>query len=479
MRSEVDVAIVGSGFGGSIPAHRLSREGMSVVVFERGKRKTPKEFRQAFDPRYIMEMYHLVISSDCSVFFRYGKVLGGGSVVFSGACLRAPSEVFDFTEDGGRPAWPESVDRSVLDPYYDLVEEKMRVTQVAWQEVPKTGGTLARMLDNLGLTCDRGRFNYVGCRQCGFCQAGCLFNAKQSLMLNYIPEAEAMGAVFKPECDVYELARDGSNYVVKYTDRFGMPKELRCRKVVLAGGAIDTPYLLLRSAGNLPGMNDQVGKHLNNNGDVGFAFIIPEDWPPVYTYRGRDNAGVISYAFWEDYRITIHPGSPPPAIVAGLELRREVGEPELPWGLEHKLFIREVYPDRFIPALAMGLVPGAGEISLGPGNSLALTFPKTKEIERHITTCEKIMKYIVEGNGGELLLTGRDRYEYCDAHPLSTSRMSDSPDHGAIDPGGEMYGLPGIFVSDGSAISAGTGVNPALTIGANALRIADNIVRTW
>jgi choline dehydrogenase-like flavoprotein len=476
MPEQTDVVVVGSGFGGAIPALRLAESGRKVVVLEKGQRRTAKDFRQSWDLRYLYELYTYIQPKDQSVFFRYAKVLGGGSVLFSGACLRPPREVFDYVDPrNDYKVWPKEITRAILDPYCEIIEQKLQITQVSWDEVPKSGGVWAKMLDNAGYTCDRGRFNYVDCQQCGFCQTGCLFDRKITLAHTYIPEAEQLGAEFRTECEAWTLKPVDGGYLVTYKDKYGNMLEIQGEQVILAGSAIETPAILLRSKNSLPKLSDQVGLNLNNNGDVGFYYSLPSDWAyPFYHYKGRDNAGVISYAFWQDHRISIHAGSPPPGVISAIDIHRPG---ELAWGLEHKHFMQQIYANRMIGGLVIGLIPGFGILSINNSGFPRVEFPMTDILKNYIARVEQVLLEIGAANKAELLMTTREGYEYGDAHPLGTCRMGYSPDVAVVDPYGEVYNYPNLFVTDSSTIPGGTGINPALTIAANAERIGQYIAK--
>ncbi|MGB9736662.1 MAG: FAD-dependent oxidoreductase, partial [bacterium] len=295
-----DAIIIGSGFGGAIPALRLAQANKKVLVLEQGRVFTEKDFKQTWDFKYSSQFMSVTTSDDYNSFFRAGMVLGGGSVVFSGLMNRSPSETFDFVDYNGYKVWPDAINRQVLDPYYDMVESMMQIRQVTWNEVSKTGGMFAKLLDNVGLTCDRARYPYVNCRQCGYCEAGCIYGAKQSLMHNYIPQAQAAGAEFRTECRAMLIQPNTNGYTVSYTGPDNTMSSVQGTIVILAGGAIYTPELLLRSKQYLPNLSDQVGKNFHNNGGIRFGIELPDGLPSIECYKGMDSAGVMTYAFWQD-----------------------------------------------------------------------------------------------------------------------------------------------------------------------------------
>ncbi len=479
MRERSDVLVIGSGFGGSIHALRLAEAGKKVIVLERGNKFTEKDFEQRWDAYYLSKLYQIYYTLDLNTFFRTARMLGGGSVIYSGAMLRPPSEVFDYKDSSGYKVWPDGITRKTMDPYFERVERMMGVRQATWEEVPRSGAVFAMLLDNIGRTCDRGRFPYQNCRQCGFCEAGCIFGAKKHLLYNYIPSAEALGTEFKTGCEALLIKHSLGKYIVEYRSPQNEIREIESDIVVVAANAIETPAILFRSRDYLKNLSDQVGKNFNNNGDVVFFIELPENFADFSVYKGRTNAVMITYDYWEEHRITIHTGCHPPAVFAGVEVY-PVDEPDfVPFGLKYKHYIKRIYKNRYIGCIAIGLVDGDGEILLGIDKKPIVSFPLTEKLNRYIERVIAIAREIAEKNGCRLMFSSYKGFEHGDAHPLSSVRMGDDPARAPCDAYGQLRGYPGIFVTDGSSIPAGTGVNPALTIAGNAERIADYIVRNY
>ena len=101
--------------------------------------------------------------------------------------LRAPSKVFEQRDKDNRFYWPTIVNRKIMDPYYDIAEKMLNVEQIAVEEIPKSGVVFSHLMKNLGYSCERTRYAVKGCFGSGYCITGCVFGAKQSLHLNYLP----------------------------------------------------------------------------------------------------------------------------------------------------------------------------------------------------------------------------------------------------------------------------------------------------
>jgi cholesterol oxidase len=334
------------------------------------------------------------------------------------------------------------------------------------------------MLDRMGLTCDRTMYPIVDCLQCGFCMCGCKFGKKKHLGKNYIPAAEDLGAEFRTGCQVHHVEKDGSAWVAVYRDSHGIEQRAAAPMLILAASALESPCILLRSKPYIKDLHPQVGKNFNQNGDVALVFLLPESFPKAYIYMGRNNAGMITYAYWKDYFITIHAGAGPPALFAALDVVRTGGrKPDVPLGMEFKRFLKENYPDRLISTLAIGLVDGDGEVTVDSNGMLQFDVPMNENMKRYLDKVAGVGRRIAEANGAELLNTADETFEHGDAHPLATIRMGDNADKAPCEPTGELRGCPNLFVTDGSSIPGGTGVNPAHTIAANAERIAEWITK--
>lgn len=473
-----DTVIIGSGFGGSIPALRLAQAGSKVLVLEQGEELTNKDFEQSWSFKSQSRLFTTYTSKDFNVFFRYGKGLGGGSITYAAAMLRSPSEVFDYADTSGYHVWPAGVDRSALEPHYEKVEQMMDVSRASWADVPRAGGVFAMMLERMGLTCDRAMYPIKECLQCGFCMAGCPFNRKRHLGFNYIPQARAHGAVFRTLCRVNHIREDGAGYTVHYHDSHHVERKVTADKVIMGAGALETPAILLRSKPYLKDLHPHVGKNLNNNGDVAMVFLLPEDFPDANMYMGRNNAGMITYAFWEEHKITIHAGAGPPALFAALDVVREGGKkPDVALGLDFKQFMKQNYPHKLVSSLAIGLVDGVGEVSVNDSGLLEFTMPMNELLTDYIQRVADVGRQIAKASGAELLRTAEHTFEHGDAHPLGTVRMGDDEDKAPCTSAGQLRTSPGIYCTDGAAIPGGTGVNPAHTIAANAERIAAAIVQ--
>ncbi|UVJ40745.1 GMC family oxidoreductase [Arthrobacter sp. CJ23] len=314
----VDAVVVGSGFGSSVAAHRLSAAGQSVVLMERGKpyppgsfARTPAEMgRNFWDPdRGLYGLFDAWTFRGVEGLVSSG--LGGGSLIYANVLLRKDENWFvkeSPVPGGGYENWPFS--RADLDPYYDAAEAMLQPVPYPYMDTPKTNAMEAGAA-SLGLSISRppiavtfatapgaapgtnqplpaasyGSVHGEGtvrttCTLCGECDIGCNTGAKNTLDHNYL-SAAARHADLRTFHDVRGIRPlDGGGYEVRYvvhdpatpgallTERL-----IHCRRLILGAGTFGTNFLLLRNRGSLPALSDALGTRFSGNGDL-LTFIM-------------------------------------------------------------------------------------------------------------------------------------------------------------------------------------------------------------
>ena len=498
MTRQTDVLVIGSGFGAAPPALRLAQAGVKVTMLEKGPKIGPGQYRQTQDPKYLLTYLKGLGSEHLGL--TYAEALGGGSGFYEMVSLRAPSIAFDQRDAGGRRLWPTGVTRSAMDPWYDRAESMLRVEQIGENQVPRSGQVFALMMARLGYSCDRARYAVRNCLGSGYCVTGCLYGAKQSLHVNYLPQAVEAGADVVCDMEVLEVralptrgrpARAGAPMAPRYLVRcrsggaHGKEVEYRAAIVVLGGGTVGTAKLLLLSASGLPNLSEHVGRNIAFNGSVKVAGVLPDDMPDGDMYSGRSHPGMISYEFLASRGITVSTVKPLPVqmMAAGRLRFSDLNPAPSWWGADHVAMMKQVR-QRMIILLSLGLTPPAGRITLDAEGAPKLEvdgLPGLAEYEKDI---EALLRSILDRNGCRpVSVEAVDRggmphagTYFSSAHQTGSCRMADSPAMGVVDAGGEVFGYPGLFVSDGAAIPSSLAVNTSLTILANAERIAEGMV---
>lgn len=473
-----DVVVIGSGFGGSVAAARISPHAR-VVVLERGKRWQAPEFRQTLELGYWNEIYDFYPGRN--ILAIQGKGVGGGSLVYSNVSLRAPSKIFDL-QQAGRRLWPQAYSRGALDPYYARVEQMLNVVQLKWQPgpdeawkgVPRADRVLAEGLGKLGRSCEPARLAVTGCTDCGWCSAGCRFGKKNNLTLNYIPQAEASGADIRPEHEVTSISRqkDG-RYRVNFRrhDAGGDKGALVAKKVVISGGTFRSPYLLQRSKLRLRHLSRQVGRNLSVNGDIVFNAIIPG--MQVERHKGKV-IGSVSFDYLDQGFVFQGLYSPP--TLSTLTMR----DPATgrPFGAGMKAWARN-YGHSFLGFAAFGLDAMDGRVYMGPDGPL-LSYQASASTRAYYKRVIAAAREIVDALGGTLAPTIPEWMNMIETvHPIGACRMAEEgAEQGVVDPDGQVWNYPGLYVMDGSILPTPSMVNPSLTIAAVAERCSEKLLGT-
>lgn len=508
-----DVVVVGSGFGGAIAAYHLAAGGAKVVVLERGPWLSSEEFDHDFllGSSYT-RIFDFTLGDGMSVLG--GNCVGGGSVVYFAAMPRAPRFVFERQGSIGRRMWPTSVSRDTLDPWYDRIAEALPINRTAWSDVTYAGGLFAAACAHAGRTANPvpAAIDGAKCTNCNWMMAGCRFDAKRSLLLNYIPAAVAHGAQIRPLHEVQRLSKSpNGSYRVHYNivddEDYRIHNgqgAIDARIVVLAAGAGATPVILQRSEATLGGMPPAVGRYFSGNGERLNTAIINED--RARELLGLDRGDGLAYAAnqigkgpcvasWnrldaslpEYTRYSLEQLYFPPGLGTILAQVPDATGPSW-FGVEKKEMLNRwqswltiftmVEDDNegvFGPPPPTGNAQRISQQMLGRG---ALRYDPTPNTLRGWATSDADVRDIFERDGlAKVMPWTNDLVGAYTVHPLSSCRIGDDPATSALDDHHELRGHPGIFVTDGSAVPGALTVNPAMTIAALAERAMPHIVR--
>lgn len=508
-----DVLVIGSGFGGSVTALRLTEKGYRVGVLEAGARFRDEDFaatswdlrRYLFAPEvgcYGIQRINLLKD----VMIMSGAGVGGGSLVYANT-LYEPLEPFYRDR-----SWGHITDwKAELAPYYDQAKRMLGVTtyphltpaDLVMREVAEDMGVgdsfhatpVGVFFGGPGEKAADPYFGGVGpersgCTDCGECMTGCRHNAKNTLVKNYLYLAEQAGARVHPLTTVTRVRpRPGGGYVVetRRTDRRRkVVRSFTADQVVFAAGALGTQKLLhrMRSEGVLPRISERLGVLTRTNSESLLGAIA----------NGRDvdySEGVaITSSFHPDEVTHIEPvrfgkGSNAMSMLQTVLTDGDGPRPRWQTWLRElwaqRRNVRTLYDfkhwsERVIIMLVMQSVdnsittymkknPVTGRFRLtskqGLGEPNPSWIPKANEAVRR--TAAKI-----DGTPGGTI--GEPFNIPLTAHFIGGCAIGDSPESGVIDPYHRLYGYEGLHVVDGAAISANLGVNPSLTITAQAER---------
>jgi enediyne biosynthesis protein E9 len=509
---KTDILIVGSGFGGSITAYHLAAGGAKVTMLERGPWLSGKDF----DHDYLLgssytKVFDFVAGDGMSVLG--GNCVGGGSVVYFAALPRAPRYVFERRGSIGRRMWPSSISRETLDPWYDRVSQAIPVTQQDWNDVTYAGGLWGAICDHSGHTANPvpvGVDN-ARCVNCNWMMAGCRFDAKKSMLTNYLPAALAHGVEIRDLHEVQKISHaDDGYYRVHYNNIDAVDYRVTtgsgaidAKIVILAAGAGATPPILQRSEETLGKMPHAVGRYFSGNGERLNNAVINEERVAEVLGLRRPNGAVyeanaigkgpvvacwdyVDAALPEYERFSMEQLYFPPGLGTILAQAPESKGPAW-FGKEKKEVLK-----RWKSWLTIFLMTeDDNEGVFGPppptGNSFRISqqmlakgplrYDPTPNTLRGWERADAKTKEILEKDGlATVMPWTNDVVGAYTVHPLSSCRIGDDPATSACDDRHELRGHPGIFVTDGSSVPCGLTVNPALTISALVERAVPGIV---
>jgi choline dehydrogenase-like flavoprotein len=502
----VDFAIVGTGAGGGVLAAKLAEAGFSVVALDAGAFWRPlQDF--ASDEREQDKLYWLQerisggphpieLGSNNS-----GRAVGGSTVHYQMVALRFRPEWFASRSKLGYGLdWP--VGWQEMWRYYEEVEQALKIAGPVvypWgpkrgrypyrpHEVNAAGLVLARGAEAIGAkwapcpiaTLSTPRGDAPPCVYRGFCKSGCATNAKQSVLVTYIPRALAAGAEIRDLAMVtnVEIGDDGLARGVVY-HRQGQLRRQRARHVVVAGYSIETPRLLLNSAcpqhpDGLANSSGLVGKALMVHANHAVWATMDEEirWykgPPSmavcedWNYRDDDKDFVGGYSFMSQGPLPVDFAS---ALVTnsgvfGEELRERMRLYNHMAGLK---IVGETEPQE------------ENRVTLS-GEKDELGIPLAKVHFGFSENDKRLYKHALRFMSQMLdAADGHDLFETeSTAHLMGGCRMGFSPRDSVVNSDGRSWDIDNLWICDGSLFPTAGGVNPSLTIQALAARIADRI----
>ncbi|MGH2840775.1 MAG: GMC oxidoreductase [Solirubrobacteraceae bacterium] len=510
---DFDWLVVGSGFGGSVSACRLTEKGYTVGVLESGRRFTEGDFprstwdvrRYFFAPRLgLRGIFRLSLFKDVTIVS--GAGVGGGSLGYANTLYRARPAFYADRQWADLDDW-----ESALAPHYDEAERMLGVTYVTAED---DGDKLLRSLgEHLGVqdthaktrvgiymgepgrTVDDPYFGgegppRTGCTSCGRCMVGCQVGAKNTLPKNYLWFAESGGAQVMPErevVDVRPLGRgDGSDGYAVVSQRTGawLRKDRRthtARNVVLAAGPLGTNRLLQRCrlGGSLPRVSARLGRLVRTNSESILAVTAPEGSGLDFSNRIAITSSIypdedthietVVYGKAGDSMSLLH------TLLVGDGSRITRPLKLLFAAVRHPVTFARVcnprgWSERTIILLVMQTHDNA--ISLVPkpnrfgGLRLQTAQDSDKPNPTFIPVANEAAEWIAKEIGGipqSSILEALASIPTT-AHILGGAVIARSADEGVVDDRHRVFGYENLLVCDGSVVPANVGVNPSLTI---------------
>ena len=513
LQTEYDYVVIGSGFGGSVSALRLSEKGYKVLVIEKGKWFTPNDFPTtnwqikrwlwvpAIKTQGIMRLSffkHISILS--------GVGVGGGSLVY--ACT-LPIPKPEFFNTG---SWAKLNDwENVLKPHYDMAY-KMLGAQVnpklcAGDEVLRTVAKkinreedfhatkvsifFAREGQRAGETVPDPYFAGEGperasCLHCGACMTGCRHNAKNSLDKNYLYLAQKRGAKILAETFVHDVKPIGesgeSGYEIHVRDStewtwFGRGKTqvIKAKGVVFSGGTLGTSKLLLTlKQTSMPALSERVGRDIRSNNES-LINVATADNSVDYS-QGIAIGSVLhtdAHSHLEPVRYGAGSGAWRVALAPmayGSNAWVRVYKMLSQWVKDpvgyFKIALVKDWAKHSQVMLFMQHLDSKLQFKLNRWGNLQTALDVGERPQAYIPHAEEIaLMYAKEINGKAYTLLTEQLFNLSStAHILGGAVMGEDASTGVIDRQGRLFGYQNAYVCDGSMISANPGVNPSLSI---------------
>jgi cholesterol oxidase len=509
---DFDVVIIGSGFGGSVAALRLTEKGYKVAVIEAGRRFADKDFPKTswrlskflYMPRLgLRGIQRIHVLPDVLVLA--GAGVGGGSLVYANTLYKPPASYFTDKQwnqitdwDDELSPWYDQASRMLgvaSNPYFSPSDEAMK--QVADQmgvghtfKLAPLGvyfgdGSAVKSKDPFfgGVGPDRD-----GCLQCGSCMTGCRHNAKNTLPKNYLGLAEKAGAKVFPEHTVIksEQLSDGSWQITarKSSAWFGGIRKFTAAQVVVAAGTYNTQKLMhkMKSDGTLPKISNALGKLSRTNSEALTGTIMPRG--------GVDysKGSAITSSFFPDEHTHVEPvrygkgsnfmGLLQTVMTDGTNIKKRrqqwlkqiITKPSL---LLKIMDVRQ-WSERTVVALIMQNVDSSLTVR-GKRGLLGWRLTSQNDSDTpnatYIPAANEVARRIAENKGG---IAGGHVGDLVNApftaHFVGGCVIGATANDGVIDPYHRVWNYPTMHIVDGASVTANLGVNPSLTITAQAER---------
>ena len=510
--NDYDVLIIGSGFGGSVSVLRLTEKGYKVAVLEAGRRFADKDFPKTswrinkflFLPKLgLRGIQRIHVLPDVLVLA--GAGVGGGSLVYANTLYTSPDTYFADQQ------WAHITDwKTELSPWYDQASRMLGVVDNPYfspsdramkDAAVEMGVGHSFKLAPLGIYFGEGpgvtsKDPYFGgkgperngCKQCGGCMSGCRENAKNTLPKNYLGLAEGAGAKVFPEHTVTEIDEqsDGSWRVTAKSSSawVGRDRVFTARQVIVAAGTFNSQKLLhaMKQSHVLPNLSSALGKLSRTNSESLTGALMPN------IDIDYSQGPAITSSFFPDEHTHVEPvrygvGS----NLMGL-LQTVLTDGQHPkdrrhqwWrtmlshpGLVVKFLNVRRWSQRTVIALVMQNVDSSlsvtGKKSLF-GWRLTSRNDSDKPNATYIPAANEVVRRIAAKHGG---VAGGHIGDLIGApftaHFVGGCVIGDSPESGVIDPYHRVWNYPTLHIVDGSSVTANLGVNPSLTITAQAER---------
>jgi choline dehydrogenase-like flavoprotein len=491
-----DVVVIGTGAGGGVAACRLAEAGRQVVVLDSGPLLQSDTFdeQDAAGTERLWAEQGLRATDDASLVMAQGAAVGGSTSVNWMIMLRAPDHVL---LEWSRRFGTQGMSPAHMAEHYARVEADTNTRQFPDDAHSPVNRLILDGAATLGWSARGGAINAKGCLRCGFCSQGCRYDARQGTLVSYLPRAVSAGAMLVPDAEALriEVVEPGPRgrkrvHVRRLNRTTGAMQEetIEAPVVIVAGGAVGTPALLQRSGLGSPA----VGRYLRVHPVSGMLGVYDR---PIYAAAGTPlttlcdeflTRGVNGYGTWIE--------TPPmhPMLVSTA----------LPGGaVEHRALMRRFAELAVLLVLTRDgaeLDASSGEVRALPNGRTsiryALTSPDAANLRQGLEAAARLhmangAREVQSLHTKPVAIRREDDFaalhaasvapndvSLFTAHVNGTCRLGTDPATSGANPDGQVHGVPGVYVFDGSLLPTGLGVNPQATIMALSSMLSDRLL---
>ena len=498
-----DVLVIGTGAGGGITAELLARAGLRVIMLEEGPLKTSSDFNQLESEAYptLYQESAARKTNDKAINILQGRCVGGSTTVNWTSSFRTPSETLAFWRD--RFGLTDLTD-DTLAPYFQQAERRLNVS--TWLTPPNENNELLRRgAAQLGIPAAAILRNVKGCWNLGSCGMGCPTNAKQSMLLTTVPTALSLGATLVVNTRATRLnIQNGrvTSVSAEYVDKKSAPSqesiaksaiEIKCGHVVVAGGAINSPALLLRS--QAPDPHDRLGIRTFLHPVVMSSALMAqrvEGWAgapqTIYSDHFLGTQAIDGPMGYKLEAPPIHPVIFASSIPGFGEVQSGMLKT-----FAHQHILLALLRDGFAPASA------GGQVSLRSDGSPSLAYPLNDFVMDGARRALLSMAEIQFAGGAKEVLPVHEQAQpytswaqakaaitqmpmvplqtrVVSAHVMGGCGMAASPELGVVRPDGVHWQIANLSVHDGSLFPTSIGANPQLSIYGLVNRLTQDLI---
>ena len=498
-----DVLVIGTGAGGGITAELLARAGLRVIMLEEGPLKTSSDFNQLESEAYptLYQESAARKTNDKAINILQGRCVGGSTTVNWTSSFRTPSETLAFWRD--RFGLADLTD-DALSPYFQQAERRLNVS--TWLTPPNENNELLRRgAAQLGIPAAAILRNVKGCWNLGSCGMGCPTNAKQSMLLTTVPTALGLGATLVVNTRATRLnIQNGrvTSVSAEYVDKKSAPSqesiaksaiEIKFGHVVVAGGAINSPALLLRS--QAPDPHDRLGIRTFLHPVVMSSALMAqrvEGWAgapqTIYSDHFLGTQAIDGPMGYKLEAPPIHPVIFASSIPGFGEVQSGMLKT-----FAHQHILLALLRDGFAPASA------GGQVSLRSDGSPSLAYPLNDFVMDGARRALLSMAEIQFAGGAKEVLPVHEQAQpytswaqakaaitqmpmvplqtrVVSAHVMGGCGMAASPELGVVRPDGVHWQIANLSVHDGSLFPTSIGANPQLSIYGLVNRLTQDLV---